>query len=221
MKKLIIVGAGEFAQIAYEYFTYDSTYDVVAFSVHRKYLPEISLLNDLPILAIEDLADFYNKNEVELFVAIPASKMNTARESVYLELKGLGYLFASYVSSAAFIWRNAKIGENCFIFENNVIQPFVAIGNNCVLWSGNHIGHRSRIEDNVFITSHVVVSGYCVIGSNSFLGVNSTIIDNIEVARLNLIGAGSLIHKNTNENSIYIGNPARPVPGKLATESDI
>ena len=35
--KLVIIGAGEFAEIAYEYFTYDSPYEVVAFAVEKKY----------------------------------------------------------------------------------------------------------------------------------------------------------------------------------------
>ena len=52
-------------------------------------------------------------------------------------------------------------GDNCFILEDNTVQPFVTIGNNVTLWSGNHIGHDSVIEDDCFISSHVVVSGTC------------------------------------------------------------
>ena len=44
-----------------------------------------------------------------------------------------------------------QIGENSFIFENNVIQPFVRVGNNCILWSGNHVGHRTVLRDHVFV----------------------------------------------------------------------
>lgn len=68
-----------------------------------------------------------------------------------------------------------KIGENCFIFEDNTIQPFVTIGDNRVLWSGNHVGHNPTVGDHVFVTSQVVISGACTIGDNSFLGVNATI----------------------------------------------
>ena len=34
-KKIIIVGTSAFAEIAYEYFQYDSEYEVVAFSVEQ------------------------------------------------------------------------------------------------------------------------------------------------------------------------------------------
>ena len=42
-KKLVIVGAGEFAEIAYEYFTYDSDYEVVGFAVEKAYIKEKEL----------------------------------------------------------------------------------------------------------------------------------------------------------------------------------
>ena len=96
-----------------------------------------------------------------------------------------------------------RIGENCFIFENNVIQPYVFIGNNITIWSGNHIGHHSIIKDHTFISSHVVISGGVEIDEQVFLGVNSTIRDHIKIGKKSVIGAGSLILKNVEENSVY------------------
>lgn len=97
----------------------------------------------------------------------------------------------------------SEIGENTFILENNVIQPFVKIGNNCILWSGNHVGHHSVIGDHCFISSHVVISGSTSIGSNSFLGVNSTIGDNVMIGEKSLIGAGSVVTSDTEPGSVY------------------
>jgi uncharacterized UPF0146 family protein len=39
-QKIVIVGAGEFAEIAYEYFTHDSEFEVVAFSVEKSFIKE-------------------------------------------------------------------------------------------------------------------------------------------------------------------------------------
>ena len=101
-----------------------------------------------------------------------------------------------------------EIGENCFVFENNVLQYGVRVGNNVVLWSGNHIGHQTRIGDNCFVSSHVVVSGFCDIGANSFLGVNSTLADNLVVAPDTVIGAGAVVVRHTESGQVYKGNPA-------------
>jgi sugar O-acyltransferase (sialic acid O-acetyltransferase NeuD family) len=118
------------------------------------------------------------------------------------------------VSSRAFVWRNAEIGENSFIFENNVIQPFVRIGDNCILWSGNHVGHRTVVRNHVFVASDAVISGYCDIGESSFIGVNTTFNDRVKVAADNVIGSGALVHRDTEAGRVYVGSPAKAVPGR-------
>lgn len=219
-KEVVIIGAGEFARIAYEYFTYDSDYTVLAFSVHAAYRDAASLCG-VPIIDYETLDTHFPPGSVDLFVGIPASDMNRTRTRFYLELKARGHAFARYVSSHAFVWRNAAIGENSFIFENNVIQPFVSVGSNCILWSGNHIGHRTVIHDHCFLSSHVVVSGYCEIGAGAFLGVNATLNDHIRVGEHALIGSGSLLVKDAQPQTIYVGSPARPVSGKSSFDAGI
>ncbi|MEN6462601.1 MAG: acetyltransferase [Syntrophomonas sp.] len=207
MNKLIIIGDGETAQLAYEYFTYDSNFVVTAFAVEEKYLSVVSL-NEVPVVAFEQLLQTYDPQEYYAFIAISSTKLNRLRTRLYQATKELGYEFASYVSSKAFIWRDVEIGENCFILEDNTIQPFVKIGNNVTLWSGNHIGHRSVVRDNCFITSHVVISGYCDIGKNCFIGVNSAVSNNIKIGEDCLVSLGSVISKDTECNGIYKGNPA-------------
>jgi sugar O-acyltransferase (sialic acid O-acetyltransferase NeuD family) len=202
IKKLIIVGIGETGLIAYEYFQYDSEYEVVAFSANEKYIKD-EKLNNLPVIPFEELDKKYSINEFEVYIAISSSKLNKNREAIYNKAKEKGYRCATYISSKAFVWRNVEIGENCFIFEGNTLQPFVKIGNNVTLWSGNHIGHNTTIEDNCFISSHCVISGFCKVGKNSFLGVNCTIENNINIEKDNFIGAGALIQKNTNGKDFY------------------
>ncbi len=210
-KKLVIVGAGEFGEIAYEYFTMDSPYEVKAFAVEKQYLTESSLY-DLPIVAMEELPALYPPEEYETFVAITYPKLNRERTRMYHMCKQYGYRCASYISSRAFVWHNVEVGENTFIFEDNTVQFHAKIGNNVVLWSGNHIGHRSVIKDNCWLTSHVVVSGFCSVGENSFIGVNVSIGDRVTIADDSVIGAGSVTVKSLEEKGrVYIGSPAKKI----------
>jgi sugar O-acyltransferase (sialic acid O-acetyltransferase NeuD family) len=208
-KKLLIVGDGEFAEIACEYFTCDSNYDVVGFAVERAYLKKVRLF-DLPVVAFEDVEQTFPPDMHEAFVAIPYTQLNRVRTRLCGEARSKGYRLARYVSSAAFVWRNAEIGDHCFIFENNVIQYSVRIAENVILWSGNHIGHRSTIDENCFFASHVVVSGYCRIGASAFLGVNSTLRDQISVGRDAVVGAGAVVVRDVGERQVVQGNPAVP-----------
>ena len=201
-KDLIIIGAGETALLAYEYFTHDSNYNVIAFAVEQAFIEQESLY-DLPVIALENLQKKYPAESFDLFVAISSGKLNRNRKNMYLKLKALGYKFASYISSKAFVWRNVEIGENCFILEDNTLQPFVKIGNNVTLWSGNHIGHRTVIGDHCFISSHCVISGFCEIGKSSFLGVNCSLEDHVKIAEDNFIGAGALIQKETEPKAFH------------------
>ena len=216
-RKLVIVGAGEFAEIAYEYFTYDSGYDVAAFAVERQYRDKDELFG-LPVIDFEDMEMKYSKDEYETYVAVTYTQLNRVRTRLYDMCKAKGYMCASYVSSRAFVWHNVKIGENTFIFEDNTIQYHASIGNNVVLWSGNHIGHRSVIEDNCWLSSHAVISGFCHIGINCFIGVYATVGECVEIADDVLLGAGALTVKNlTQEGQVYIGSPARMM-GKTSYE---
>ena len=217
-RKLVIIGAGELAEIALEYFTHDSEYDVVGFSVEAAYLTQ-NEIHGLPVEAFEELETRFPVGSVDAIVAIPASQLNALRTRLYLATKAKGYTIAKYVSSRAFVWHNATVGENSFIFEDNTIQPFTEIGNNVVMWSGNHLGHRSVIEDNCFVSSHVVISGYCRIGDSSFLGVNATLNDHIVIPPGCIIASGALVNKSpANPGRVYAGSPAAEIPRLLASK---
>ncbi|MEY2431396.1 MAG: hypothetical protein QOC92_1121 [Acidimicrobiaceae bacterium] len=206
---IVIVGTSENADIAYEYFTHDSPHRVVAFSVERDYL-EAGTMNGLPVVALEELEDRYDPAEHRAHVALSSQKLNRVRRRLFDVVKEKGFQCVSYVSSRAFVWPNVTIGENVFVFENNVLQHHVEVGDNVILWSGNHIGHRTVIEEDCFVSSHVVISGFCRIGRGSFLGVNSCFNDGLVIGPDCAIGAGAVVVKDTEARGVYVGNPARP-----------
>ena len=210
MAKVIIFGVLDTAELAHFYLTHDSDHEVVAFALSREYLKETEF-KGLPVVAFEDLETLFPPQEYKFFAPMTGRGMNRNREKIYLEAKAKGYECISYVSSKATTFGN-PIGENCFILEDNTLQPFTTIGNNVVMWSGNHIGHHGQIKDHVFFTSHVVMSGHCTIESYCFFGVNATIRDYLHVAQGTLVGMASAIYKDTEEWGVYIGNPAKKLP---------
>lgn len=205
MKKIIIFGLTDAAELAYFYFKNDSAYQVVAFSVDAAYLPADQVFCGLPVLPFESVLDVYPPEEFAFFIALGYSKLNQIRKEKYLAVKAVGYELVSYVSSKATVLNDNNIGENCFILEDNTIQPFVSIGNNVTLWSGNHIGHHTRIADHCFLASHIVVSGRVRVGESCFIGVNATIRDHVTIGEKCIIGAGSLILCDAAPDGVYVG----------------
>jgi sugar O-acyltransferase (sialic acid O-acetyltransferase NeuD family) len=214
--KLVIFGSGDIAQLAHYYFTEDSDYEVVAFTVDAEYKTE-EVFCGLPLINFDTLQSAYSTEEVSVFVALSYSKLNMVRKEKYLAVKSIGYKLASYISSKATILNGRVVGENCFILEDNTIQPFVKIGNNVTLWSGNHIGHHSSIKDHTFLASHIVVSGGVVIGEQCFIGVNATLRDHITIGDRCVVGAGALLLGDAEPDGVYKGTAteraARPSSG--------
>jgi sugar O-acyltransferase (sialic acid O-acetyltransferase NeuD family) len=208
MSQLIIFGAGDIARLAHYYFTRDSEHEVVAFTVDQKYREADTFL-DLPLVSFEEVTSSYPPGEYKMFVALSYARMNKLREEKYRAAKEKGYELVSYVSSRCSFLTDHPVGDNCFILEDNTIQPFVRIGNNVTLWSGNHIGHEAVIHDHCFLASHIVVSGYVEIGNNCFIGVNATLRNSITIAPETLIGAGAVIMKDTVEQGVYLPERAK------------
>lgn len=219
MSDVVIFGIEANAQLAHYYLTTDSPHTVVGFTVDRDYMPSEAEFCGLPVVPFEDIEDRYDPADVRILAPLTAADMNRLRARVFERIREKGYRCISYVSSRATVLSDA-IGENCFILEDNTIQPFVEIGDNVVLWSGNHLGHHSRVRDHVFVTSQAVISGFCDIGPYSFLGVNCTLRDGLTLAEGSFIAMGACVTEATDAWRAYAGNPARRL-AKKSTEMAI
>lgn len=197
--RVIIFGNKDLAQLALFYLTKER-YEVVGFTVEEKYLN-----NNQQEYPWEELESTHPPSMVKLFAPIADNKL---RERIYNEGKNRGYKFISYVSPKCTNYASS-IGGNCFIQEDNTLQPFTKIGNNVVMWAGNHLGHHSVVEDNVFITSHVVISGHCTIKKGAYLGVNSCIRDGVTIGENAIIGMGAVVTKDVPNGETWVGNPAK------------
>lgn len=202
MESVIIFGTGQIGEIAHFYLTHDSPYSIRGFTVDGAYIKEDTFCG-LSVVPFEEVKRVFSPDEYGMFIAVSYANVNRIRAEKYLHAKKEGYKCVTYLSSRATTWPGIEVGENCFILEDNTIQPFVRIGNNVTLWSGNHIGHHSVIGDNCFIASHVVISGGVQIGDNSFVGVNATIRDHVKIGKECVIGAGAVILADTKEREVY------------------
>jgi len=215
MAKLVIFGAGAIAKLAHYYFERDTEHDVVGFTVDDEHRSSDRYYG-LPLVDFSEVTKHFPPEAHRMFIALSYADMNRLRAARYDEAKRRGYELVSYVSSRCTYLSDHEVGDNCFILEDNTIQPFARIGNNVTLWSGNHVGHDSVIEDHCFITSHVVISGFTRVGHHSFVGVNATLRDGISVAPRTLIGASTVIMKDTTPASVHV--PARSVVLKQTSD---
>lgn len=203
-RELLIFGSGEIASLAKYYFEKDSEFRVVAFTVDDGFV-ESDTYEGKPLVPLSDAYHSFPSELYPMHVALSYSGLNRLRQQKYENMKRMGYKLVSYVCSKSMVWPDVRYGDNCFILENQTIQPTVTIGNNVVIWSGNHLGHGTVISDHVYIASHVVISGNCRIGERCFLGVNSTVKDFTTIEDECFIGMGASVVRDVKKGAIVVG----------------
>lgn len=194
---MIIFGVGRFAEYVQYVFNEDSSYQVVGFCIEKSYSTATEY-GGLPVYPFEDLENIFPSDSVGLFVAVG---QNLLRKRIFEEALRKGFPLASYISGKAITWPNLKIGDNCFIGEGSVIQPFVHIGDNSIHF-GSRIGHHSKIASHTLL-SGTTIGGNVEVGLESYLGMNSTVKQNVSIGNRNIIGMNVSIEKDTDPNSVY------------------
>lgn len=206
-EKVVIFGTAEIASLCHFYFKHDSNYQVSAFTVDDEFIQQDSL-EGVPIIPFSEIMERFSPEKYMMHVALSYNRLNKLREEKYHQAKSLGYKLVSYVCSKTAAWPDIQIGDNCFILENQTIQPTVKIGNNVMIWSSNHIGHGTHLKSHTYLASHIVLSGHNIIGERCFIGVNVATRDFCKIGDDCFIGMGANITKDVPNGSVVLGQPA-------------
>jgi len=209
-KNLIIFGASSFSSLTWYCIAHDTPYECKGFTVDQAYC-SASEHEGLPLIPFELLALHFPPESNALILPIGYTDMNNLRRSRFLTAQSQGYKIASYVSSRASIWPDFTAKDNCLIYEHAIIQPFSSIGENTIIRSGAHISHHCKIGNHVFIAAGATLGGNVTVNDRAFIGLGAVIRDGITIAEKSFIGAGAVVIKDTEPNSVYIGNPAKKI----------
>lgn len=121
------------------------------------------------------------------------------------------------------VFPDAKIGDNCNICANVLIENDVSVGNNVTVKSGVQLWDGVTLEDNVFIGPNVTFTNdlfprsknenwkllKTTVKKGASIGANSTILCGITIGENAMIGAGSVVTKDVADGEVWVGNPAK------------
>jgi sugar O-acyltransferase (sialic acid O-acetyltransferase NeuD family) len=202
MADVVIFGAGQIAEVAKIYMDAHSDDRIVGFTVDAKYA-KVDRFHGLPVVPWETLEESFPPGQVSLLGPLSYRRMNEFRRARYLEGKRRNYRFTSFIHPSTHIYTK-EIGENCFILEVNVIQPFAKIGNNVILWSNNHVGHHSTIGDHCFLAGRVGIAGGTHIGEGCFIGGKVGITGGLTIGNDCFLSFGVIVTKDLASGSVVV-----------------
>jgi sugar O-acyltransferase (sialic acid O-acetyltransferase NeuD family) len=208
MRGLVILGCGNFGQTAYYFFEHDSDYDVKAFVVDAEF-QEADAFMGLPVAAFEEVQTRFPPDDHDMFVAVGLRDVNRQRAAKMREAEAKGYRLASYVSSRAVVPADLAVLPNTWIMETAHVHPYVTLGRHTIVWSRTTIGLKSKVGDDCWISGGLIGESVNV-GDRTFVGLGATVASFVSVGKANIIGAGALVLKDTNDFEIYRGHGSRP-----------
>lgn len=183
-------------------------YEIVALlddnvSLHGKKILEIPVVG-----SIDKASEFSN---VRYIFAIGSIKTRKIRENLLRKTGIKKELFETLIHPNCKIYHSAKIGYGCIIHYGSVISAEAVIEDFVVVAFNTLIAQFSRIKSFAMITSNVSILEGVIIGKNAFIGTRSVINEYVYVGDFCVVGIGSVLSKNLNENLYAFGYPAKQV----------
>ncbi|MGY5810797.1 acetyltransferase [Rhizobium sp. LEGMi198b] len=200
MQDIVIFGTGQIADVAKVYIDVFGPGRVVGFTLDEDHMTTYNHCG-LPVVAWEHLEARFPPDKVKLLGPLSYQRLNDFRRERHIEGRARGYSFASFIHPSV---QNLaeSIGDNAFILENCILQPFVRIGDGCMLWTACHIGHHTTIDDYCFLSSQVGVASGVHIGAGCLIGGQVGIDNALSVGASSYIQSRAMIRRNLPAQSV-------------------
>lgn len=203
MKNIILAGNAITAEILNSYLKKDNRYTVAGLTVDDDFVTQGGV-KGLETIPLSKLSTIHSPQDCFVIMAIGYNNINRTRESMFKNIKKMGYRIETYVHPAAEVYTDHPLGEGSIILPKAVIEPHVRIGENTLIWPNVSLAHHSEVAEHCWIATGAVISGKAQVKRNVFIGVNATIVNQVTVEEYCIIGASALITKNTKANSVHL-----------------
>ena len=161
--------------------------------------PNVNELDGLPV--VHSVEDF-----TPLIITIGDCQI---RRKIVEKLVGRDYL--TVVHPKAILADNVKLGSGTVVMAGAILNPFVEIGNHCIINTGASVDHDCLIHDYVHIAPHCTLCGEVEVGEGSWVGAGTSVIQGIQIGKNCFIGAGSVVVHNIPDGTLCYGNPCRVI----------
>ena len=207
MKKIIMIGNGNYSETLSYYINAITDWKIVAFA-DEFVEGNDKQHNGLPFVNLTHLPELYPNSDFEIVIGVGYHNMNENRKRIYEKIKRMEYRMPNLIHPTT-ILNNTKMGDANVIMSNCVFEPNSVIGSNIIIWDAVLIGHNTFIGNHSHFAAVSMIAGNCIVGENCFLGNHATVKDGAKLADYSLVGAGAYVSKDTKPYDVVV--PARSV----------
>lgn len=211
MKKIVVIGTGGHAKVVIDIINAMSDCEIIG--VTSKELQVGSRFCNYQILGDDSvLPSMYKENKFdELAMGVGGFRDNNLRTKIFSNLKSDGFKFANVIHPSAYLSGTVEMGEGCVIFPGVLLNTEVKIGNNTIIATGASVDHETVIGNNSLVSAGATIGANVKIMDNALIALGANVISGISIGHNALVGAGAVVIKNIEDNSTYVGNPARKI----------
>ncbi len=202
-RKVLILGAGHFAQEVADIAEQAGTYEIVAFVESRDPSKVGQKLGNLSILWVDDIA-----RHCETHHAIAAIG-STHRDEFIARVAAFGMPFATIIHPSAQLSPTCSIGEGVFVGAGVVIAAHTRIDRHVLINRGCLIGHHTSIGEYCTLSPGANIAGGVTIQAQAFVGMGAQVLNNLTVGFQAIIGAGAVVTRDVPDHVQVMGVPAK------------
>lgn len=207
MKNLIIIGAGNFARIVYEYVLLSPDYNL-EWGIKGFIDPNLDALKDyVNYPKVISSIDDYIMQKDDLFICSYVNPIDRKNSTDIITSKGGTYI--NIIHPASNVNRTAVLGVGIIIGAFTTLSVNTKIGDHVIIQDHCNIGHDSSIGDYSHLYVGNIISGINQVGTNVAIYTGSTIYPKLKIGDNSVVGAGSIVMRNVKEGTTVIGNPAK------------
>lgn len=201
MEDIILLGLGGHAHSVVDSIEQEGKYNIVGFLDTE--VMQGKKFRDYTVLGTDDdMKKYYDNGVRNAFVTIGFLGHGSIRNSLYHQLRDIGYTVPDIIDSTAVVSGNADLEDGIFVGKRAVINANAQIGRMCIINTGAIVEHDCVIGEFSHVAVGSVICGGVSVGEQTLIGANATVIQNRIIGKHCIIGAGTVIRKDMEDNSM-------------------
>lgn len=205
-EQLILVGGGGHCKSVIDVVEASGQFSIAGIVDSREKLGTTQ--SGYTVMATDDDMEALVQEYRYFLVTVGQIRSSAVRTRLYDLIKSQGGILPTLISPTAYVSQRALIGEGTVIHHQAFVNAGAQIGVNCIINTASLIEHDAWIGDHCHISTAAVINGESVVADHCFVGSRAVLSHGVHVAPNGIIGAGSVLLTNTEERSLYAGNPA-------------